>query len=288
LHLEFMEQTIQKNLEFAYINSSTTSIRLVSDRYFIKNALRCLVDNAVKYTFSGQIQLGYYVDHVRNNAVFFIEDTGIGIPKESQKFIFDKFYQVDSSLSRKFEGGGLGLTMVKEVSKILKGEIEVNSIPGVGTCIKLIIPLQHSFRQNDIPISSKAIQTEQPKKKVLHILIAEDEEINLFLLEEILMREKFSVTCVRDGEEAVNYVANNKDIDVILMDIKMPVLDGIEATKMIKQIAPDIPVIAQTAFTSQDHGGRIDGAGFASIINKPVNHFELIEHIKLVSMHSPN
>jgi PAS domain S-box-containing protein len=247
---------------------------IYSDQLKIHQIMSNLINNALKFTHKGSITFGYSID--KSNGRFFVKDTGIGIREESLTDIFDRFTQIDSSITRGFEGAGLGLSICKGMVEILEGRIWVDSKPGVGSAFYFDIPFDQAENRNfETPVNPKS--SISGKKK---ILIAEDDDISYEYLKKILDNHSYQLLYAKNGADAVWIVKNNPDIDLVLMDIKMPVMDGMEATKQIKKIRPELPIIAQTAYSFNEERALIMQAGCSDYLSKPIDREKLLKIIE--------
>lgn len=248
---------------------------IYTDKSKLNKIISNLLENSFKYTNKGSINFGYKL--INNNIEIFVKDTGIGINIEKQKIIFERFLQENEETSRASGGLGLGLSIAKENTELLGGEISVNSIKWKGSTFTVSIPYKpvntnfkmHNFNENNNNIKEKLKYT---------ILIAEDEEMNYLFLE-ILVSKIFNQNCnilhVIDGVEAVKLCKEKAAIDLILMDINMPKMNGLEATKKIREFSPNLPIIAQTAYSSIEDKEKAVSAGCNGFISKPINKEEL-------------
>ncbi len=261
-----------KNIKLSYQDLDGVYPKIFSDEAKLNQILTNLVNNAIKFTKSGNIDFGYEIKG--ENIQFFVKDTGIGIPPEVYNKIFDRFTQADQSLSRGYEGAGLGLAICKGLVEMLGGRIWLESEVDKGTTFYFTLP----YSVNDIPFQEEILYP-QPATKRTHgkILITEDDWISSQYLNRLLENSDITVIHAENGQQAVEFVRNMPDIDLILMDIKMPVMDGIEATKLIKQIRPTVPIIAQTAYAFNEEKNRILGAGCDEYLAKPVELNKLME-----------
>lgn len=253
-------------------------IDIETDKYKFTRIIKHLLQNAVKFTQTGHIRLKCAIDN-NKQLLIIVEDTGIGIAPEMQKVIFEPFFQVDSSTSRAFGGNGIGLSLVKAYTRMLEGSIHISSEINKGTSVFLSFPL----------LPEKNAQNKQTQnqnnsnKHNLHgkvILIVEDEEINYMFLKELLAETNAKILHAKNGKEAIELCRANAKIDLILMDIRMPEMNGYEATKMIKEFRRDIPVIAQTAYATHKDIKAIKQRGFDDFIGKPIQQTILLKLIK--------
>ncbi len=229
-----------------------------SDAYRIKQIISNLLSNSFKFTSKGYIEFGCKI--VENKVLFYVEDTGIGIPDDKVDVIFNRFGQIDESYSINKGGTGLGLAISKKLVSLLDGEIWVESEIEKGSTFYFTIPFDYKIpaisNNNDVNI----IGFPQVLLKGKTILVVEDEPINYIFIEEIIKTTEANVIWAQDGFEAVNICKENDNIDLILMDVKMPQMDGYEATKLIRRFRKTVPIIIQTAYA-------IDGQEEKSIKN---------------------
>ena len=255
----------RKTLDFKYSNSiKRPESFIVSDKSRITKAISNLLDNALKFTNIGSIALS---SAIKNNQIIIqIIDTGIGINSEKSKAIFDEFYQIEKELSKKYEGLGIGLTIAKENIKSLKGNLILDTNSTQGTSFTITLPYNKAPNQN-------GVNTPKQIKSSLKILIAEDMKLNYLvlqrMLDKIILNDK-EIIWAKNGQEAIDFVKDN-DFDIIFMDIKMPVLDGYQATKQIKSLYPNIPIIAQTAYAHEEDYNKAIAIGFDGYLTKPIN-----------------
>jgi PAS domain S-box-containing protein len=245
-----------------------------SDKEIFQKAVTHLLDNAVKFTERGEIHIG--LTDTRDKVEFYVRDDGIGISKDSLDNIFDPFYKGEHLLTRQSEGSGLGLTIAKGMLELIGGTIHVETHEGKGSVFKFTIP---SWTPSpEISSSTKNIKT---NVKNPLILVAEDDETNFFYLSALLKFETDAdVIHASNGQEAIDMFKENPDISMILMDIKMPEIDGLEATRQIKQIRKDIPIIAITAYSMSGDKERVLAAGCDGYISKPINKVNLFNKME--------
>jgi len=252
-----------------------------TDETKLKQVITNLITNALKFTEKGTISFGYEIDDANTTITFKVKDTGFGINEKDQKFIFDRFRRVGGDQSIKAGGLGLGLAISKAYVEMLGGEMSLESKPNQGSTFMFTIPLKY--------IENKKIIV-QPVNQVISskgteegtILIAEDDNINFLLFQKIMKTKNYKIIRAENGQEAVDICLNNPSIDLVLMDIKMPIMDGYEAFEKIAPIRPNLPVIAQTAFSSNEDKEKIFKVGFTDYITKPINRdrlFELVDEV---------
>lgn len=243
------------------------------DTFRLQQVLTNLLANSIKFTREGRISFGYELLNERTLR-FFVEDTGIGIPEENQQLIFERFRQLDYSYSREFSGTGLGLAISKGLVELLGGQIWVESVPAKGSTFYFTIPYSPlSPVEHEEATIAKTTGDYNFEGKT--ILVVEDDEINFRFLEIMLSRTKASIIHANNGQSAYD-LAVNGDVDLVLMDIQIPVIDGYTATRMIKEAKPHLPVIAQTAHALDDEKNECLEAGADSYVAKPINRKQLL------------
>ncbi len=255
------------------IPSGQPYLTVYSDNEKIKHILTNLVSNAIKYTFEGSIELGFEV--FPEEITFYVKDTGIGIPVKEQQHIFESFYRGDQALSLVIGGTGLGLSIVKELVRALNGRLNLESEPGKGSCFSFTIPYVQS---PDGKYSESGFAKPHKPMKELILLVADDEEVNFLYLEILMKNSVMRMDHAINGKVAVEMIRKDK-YDIILMDLKMPEMDGYEATRILKQEFPLMPVIAQTAYTSAEDKEKAKLAGFDDFISKPINKDAIMDLI---------
>lgn len=245
-------------------------IKIHSDETKINQVLTNLINNAIKFTSNGSINYGFEITD--NFIQFYVKDTGIGIPREYFEKIFGRFTQVDQQFTQGYEGAGLGLAICKGLVELLGGKIWLESEQNKGTTFFFTIPFEIS-QNNEI---KSQYQDKQVNLNEIKILIAEDDYNSYQYLNQLLSNTQVSVFHAENGLQAVNLIKANPDINLILMDIKMPLMNGIEATKLIKGINPDITIIAQTAYAFSSEKDEILAAGCSDYISKPIPRGKLL------------
>ena len=234
-----------------------------------------LINNSIKFTSKGSIIFG--CEKKGEYLQFSVQDTGIGIPEAYHEMIFERFIQADLSLSKGFEGAGLGLAICKGFVELLGGKIWLQSERNLGTTFFFTIPLKQSKNtQNAIVNELKIDGTLKPTK----ILIVEDDFASYHYLTKVLKNKKYELLYAENGLQAIKLISNIHDIDLVLMDIKMPVMDGLKATIEIKKIKPDLPIIAQTAYAFREEKKEFLMSGFTDYISKPIKYDALISIIE--------
>ncbi len=278
LYADFKNEAERKNLSFQFVSDLPDhSANIYTDREKLSAILSHLIKNAIKYSQNkGSVTFGYLKkDDVLE---FYVKDRGIGIPKERHLAVFDKFTQADVDDKNALEGSGLGLTVAKAYVELLGGEIWLQSIPNNGTTIFFTIP----FKTKAGDEIDKKAQVSRPKTAKPKILIAEDEPYTKDYLTIILKNMSSDILYADNGLEAVTVCRKNPDIDLVLMDIKMPQMNGYEATKEIRKFNKEVVIIAQTAYAMASDRQKAIEAGCNDYISKPINREELVTMIEKV------
>lgn len=249
-----------------------------SDKAKVKQVLSNLVGNAIKFTKQGYVEFGYSIKE--NLAEFYVKDTGIGISADMQPKIFDRFRQAEIDLSREHGGTGLGLSISDKLVQILGGKIWLESELGKGTTFYFQLPFVKVEQATAFANTPSVTEIDKPlvtKKSV--VLIVEDEEINRHFITEVLKSANIQFLEAKNGKEAVDICASKPEVKLVLMDIKMPIMNGYEATAQIKKLWPELPIIAQTAYALSGDEERAKEAGCDDYITKPIKREVLLEKI---------
>ncbi len=248
-------------------------LAIYTDPFRIKQILVNLLGNAIKFTEEGEIVLG--LEEHPQGILFYVKDSGIGIREEKQKVIFDRFMQGHETKTKLYGGTGLGLAISKNLTEILGGEIGVKSKSGEGATFWFILP------RNEVPLKYEAaLRTPVPDTRTWtgkKVLIAEDDHSNYYFLYEALKDSGVEILWSKDGEETLELFRDNPDLDLVLMDVNMPLLNGYECTRIIKQERPDLPVIAQTAYAMWGEREISRKAGCDDYLSKPIKVNELLD-----------
>lgn len=273
----FYSQSIdQKGIKFiSNTNLSFENSFIESDKTKLNQILSNLINNAIKFTQNGSIEIGYNLSE--KEIIFYVKDTGIGIKEEIRNRVFDRFYHYESSESHEYEGFGLGLSISEGLVKLLGGKIWFNSSPGNGSEFCFSIPYVSASQIIEEPLEEVKLNNGNNHVK---ILIAEDNYISYKYLYEILKNEHTTILYAKNGEQAIELVKKINDIDIVLMDIRMPVMDGKTATEIIKKIRPKLPVIANTAYAFSNEDNILKSLGFNDYISKPIEKTELFNLIE--------
>lgn len=271
----FLPKAKAKNLDFRLNIDVNANPTILTDETKLVQILTNLLNNAIKFTHKGHIELGYSIDNTTID--FFITDTGIGISQEFHDAIFERFRQADNLVAVNYGGTGLGLSISRSFAEMLGGRISVKSALGMGATFTLHLPYKEAE-----PITKKI--TTQPEhlsaNQEVSILIAEDEEFNFQLIEAFLKGRGFTLLKARNGREAIETCKSHPEISVILMDIKMPDIDGLNALMEIRKFNPNVPAIAQTAYALEQEKQQFLSRGFNDYISKPIKRETLLEKIQ--------
>jgi len=275
IHIQTVERCNSNNLVLNTIrNIPETDIKIETDEVLLVKIFSHLLDNAIKFTKEGEISVNF--SNRADAYLFSVSDTGIGIFQNSLSQIFDIFTQADTSSSRNYEGSGLGLSIAKGFVKQLGGEIWVESESGRGSTFFFTIPKKLKNIENMDTVANPE-KASPPKQHT--ILVAEDDESNYKYIEIVLKKSDFKVVRASNGFETIEICKNNPEISLVLTDMKMPGMDGLEATREIRKFLPHLPIVALSAFISiQDRNTALE-AGCNDYIVKPVNKTKLIETI---------
>jgi PAS domain S-box-containing protein len=273
--LYLQKNALQKNIELKYDKpDENTAIMSDSDR--LRQIFVNLIGNALKFTEKGFVNFGYFIK--KQEITFYVKDSGIGIPKDKTVTIFDRFTQVDNTLARKFCGSGLGLAISKGLIFLLNGRIWCESDLGKGSSFYFTIPYYPTtmLTNDNTPIKKSTVDYDWSNNT---ILIVEDDIINYKVIEAMLRNTKVKLIHVDNGLKAIEQASTNSKIDLVLMDVHLPEMSGLEATGKIKKVKPALPIIAQTANAMADDKDKCLEAGCADYISKPINMTELYTKI---------
>jgi PAS domain S-box-containing protein len=269
----------KQQVQFRLNMDKDQELIIFTDRSRLKQVFNNLIHNAFKFTYEGFVEIGFESaseTHIR----FFVSDTGIGIPEDKQNIIFERFRQVDESISSQYGGTGLGLAISKNLSVLLGGDIFVKSKPGHGSTFYVEMPLKTKQVKD---YSRKVVSPEtntpygMPDLNGALILVAEDDSSNYLFIESFLKQVNARVIWARDGLQAVELFRNHKSIKMVLMDIRMPNMNGIEAAREIRRINTETPLIALTAYAFTNDREKSLEAGCNEYLSKPVKLDTLIE-----------
>ncbi|MES2578822.1 MAG: ATP-binding protein [Bacteroidota bacterium] len=277
--------TIPKDKEIQfYILENPEKLQgdILTDETKLKQIIVNLITNALKFTDRGFVAFGYSINKEKEVLEFKIEDSGMGISESYLKVIFDRFRRIEGDGSVELSGLGLGLSITKAYVEMLGGEIKVKSTIGQGSVFSFSIPLK--FDRTVKAIKSKKVKSFYRNYDNEIILVAEDDTINFLLLRKIIESKNHTVLRAKNGQEAVDICTENPNITLVFMDIKMPILDGYQAFEKIKVIKPELPVVAQTAYSSFEDREKMMQFGFTDCITKPLDKEKVFELLDAVFM----
>jgi len=279
LHEQFLLKANKQNVYFTLKSIlPEKEVWIKTDETKLVEVLTNLISNALKFTQQGFVNFGVKIND--SELDFFVEDTGLGIPLEMQDEIFKRFRQVETSAARKYGGSGLGLSISKAYVELLGGKMWVKSELGKGSTFYFTIPFvrvqKNTLSEKQFNNNLK-IEINEPKT----ILVAEDDDLNFMLMKELLSDLNINIIRAINGLEAVEICKTNTHIDLVLMDIKMPLMDGYEATKQIKSFMPNLPIIAQTAYFTDLDKSKALACGCIDFISKPIKRELLFSKIEM-------
>ncbi len=281
LHTQFSLEIAEK--ENCYVKLTKKTPKELSNNHIQTDAVRLkqiftnLIGNAIKFTKKGVIEFGYEIKD-KKTLLFFVKDTGIGIPEKSRKIIFNRFRQAENLETCEYGGTGLGLSISEGLVKLLKGKIWLESEIDKGSKFYFTHPYEPCHTEEGKLCSDKHDETKYNWKGKT-ILIVDDLKIIYQYLKEIFQETKVKYLYAKNGKEAINFINNNSEIDIVLMDIQLPDITGYEATKIIKDKRKEIPIIAQTAYALTEDRIKAISAGCSDYITKPLQKDELFKLI---------
>ena len=274
IHTFFKPEAEAKKLNFSVKNFLTRKeTTLNTDREKLYAILTNLVKNAIKYTGEGEIELG--CNRKGHFLEFYVKDTGIGIPEDRQQAVFERFVQADIEDKMAHQGAGLGLAISKAYIEMLGGSIWLESREGVGSVFRFTIPCEGSPGQKREITTDLAADFEKASVSELNILIVEDDAVSERLLEIEMNKSGNTVAKVKSGKDAIEWIRNHPETDVILMDIQLPGMNGYDATRQIRQFNQKVVIIAQTAYGLAGERQKAIEAGCNDYIAKPIKMHEL-------------
>jgi PAS domain S-box-containing protein len=278
IHKFFKPEVETKGMQFLFKNGLSAKEAIIkTDNEKVYGILTNLVRNAIKFTYEGSIEFGY--EKNGNYLEFFVKDTGVGIPKNQHELIFERFRQGSESHNRGYEGSGLGLSISKSYVEMLGGRIWVESEEGTGSTFYFTIPYNPVSEETTTIGKDVLTENKEVQIKKLKILIVEDDEISYSLLSRVVQKISKEVLHAITGLQAVEACRNNPDLDLVLMDIRMPMMNGLEATQQIRQFNKDVIIIAQTAYGFSCDSEKAIEAGCNDYISKPIDKTLLFELI---------
>ena len=268
----------EKKIEFYYSNKLPKTLKtVISDSHRLQQVMINLISNAFKFTKEGKVEFGCVLKG--KEIEFYVQDTGIGINKKDSKMIFERFMQVDHGIEYIYGGTGIGLSISKAIIEKLEGNIYLVDKKPPGAEFRFAIPLILSKKDDAKKTKCSKRTIDKIDLKGVTVLIAEDEDYNFELVDIFVRNAGAKSIRAFDGKEAIEIIKNNKEIDVVLMDIKMPHISGLNATKEIRKLGFDIPIIAQTAYAQTGDRESFINAGCNDYIAKPIQCNELLNMI---------
>jgi PAS domain S-box-containing protein len=275
--LKIKNKTNKSGIELRLNKPALESGFVIStDPYRIRQILTNLLGNAIKFTKVGFVEFGFILKGA-NQIEFYVKDSGIGIPADKMYLIFERFGQVNDNNNPEFKGTGLGLSISKKLAELLGGDLRVDSVENVGSAFYLTLPVSKQAVEEVVTEKKPVVSDRDWSAKTF--LIAEDSILNYTFLEALLQKTKVKLLWAKNGREAVDMCRDNPGIDLVLMDIKMPVLSGLEAIGEIRQFNPDLPIVVQTAYAMPEDRDKSLAAGGDEHLTKPLNVKELFETI---------
>lgn len=251
-----------------------------SDQYRLRQILVCLLSNAIKLTAHGLIEYGYKTEGEKIR--LYVKDSGVGIHADKLDLIFDRFEYGSDEFYADLSGAGIGLSLARKLVELIGSDLKVESEVDVGSTFYFELPYEKiEYQRTKKDKNAESLLFDNYNWKDKTILIAEDEYENFFYLNELLESTGVKIIWAKDGEEAVE-LAKSNNIDLICMDINMPKLSGIDAFYQIKKFNPDIPIIAQTVYSSTSRKDTCFEIGFNDYLAKPFGSKELLEKISRI------
>jgi PAS domain S-box-containing protein len=277
---KFKSVSVQKNLALSLeLPFRENDVIIVSDKDLLEKILTQLTDNAIKFTTKGSVTVGCRINE--SEILFYVRDTGVGIHEQSRQQIFDYFMQENTASNRGYEGSGLGLTIARGFIGLLGGRIWMESEKGKGSTFFFSIPLEQPVRSQNAKGPAKG---EGAKSQKQTIVIAEDDDTNFFYISILLKNNSLTLLHAHNGTEAVELCKDHPETELVLMDLKMPEMDGFEATRLIKLNRKDLPVIAVSAYSGSEEQQRAFEAGCDEFITKPIKKELLLQKLEEFSI----
>jgi len=267
----FMSSSVFKskpNLDLIAVRNLPDKLSIYSDPDRVRQIFINLIGNAIKFTECGRVEFGYQLKE--KVLEFYVKDTGIGISKEKQKLVFDRFTQADDSLTRKFGGSGLGLAISRGLIELLGGHIWMSSELHRGSTFFFTIPYIPTFDDENLlkPIEEKQSNFDWKNRS---FLIVEDDKVSFKFLEGVFRKTGATILHAENGLRAIEFCRTKPEIDIVLMDIQLPEMSGLDATRIIKALRKDLPIIAQTANAMSEDKERCLEVGCVDYVSKPIN-----------------
>ncbi|HUP55905.1 MAG TPA: ATP-binding protein, partial [Bdellovibrionota bacterium] len=287
----FSQVAAQKGVTFKVVLGSDAPATITSDEQRLQQILKNLLSNAFKFTDRGEVELSINradghpsVKRGKGVIAFTVSDSGIGIPPDKQQIIFDAFQQADTSTSRMYGGTGLGLTISRELARLLGGSIEVQSTPGVGSTFTLYLPqnytgadlVQHDSSEERLPEIPALPESADFTGR--RILVVDDDMRNIYAITSVLEARGMRVLYAENGRVGIKLLQEHPDVDLVLMDVMMPEMDGLEATREIRKEGrfAALPIISLTAKAMKGDREKAIQAGATDYVTKPVDPDRLL------------
>jgi PAS domain S-box-containing protein len=277
-YLEIVQTIGKKNIDII-LDIPSEKIICYTDSFRLRQVLSNLIDNAVKFTSEGYIEIGLRRTD-DNKLLFYVRDTGIGIPADKVALIFDRFMQIEEADTRSYGGTGLGLTISQNLVRMLKGEIKVDSKPGEGSTFYFTLPLPILEINQPESLQKEKLQDYNNLWKDKVFLVAEDDKYNSRIIEELLRNTGVAIVHAWNGKEVLEKIRSDVRFDLVLMDIRMPVMNGLVAAQEIRKSFPDIIIIAQTAYANEEDKHLCIEAGCNDYVSKPIDKKQLFNTIQ--------
>jgi CheY-like chemotaxis protein/anti-sigma regulatory factor (Ser/Thr protein kinase) len=271
IYEKFLPKCKAKNLEFIKQIPDDNNINsLICDDSLLRKALSHLLDNAIKFTNNGSVVLGFSI--VKGEYEIFVKDTGSGISLEAQDTVFQIFMQEEVSDVREYEGSGLGLSIAKGMVELMGGKIRIKSVKGKGSTVFIVFHAEPVIIGKTASSEPPIVIDHEPELQTVPVvLVAEDNGFNSSFYKIILERASYKYLRATNGVEAVEMCRNHPEISIVLMDIKMPVMDGLQATRKIREFRQNLPIISVTALATMADKEKALEAGCNEYLTKPVN-----------------
>ena len=274
-------ETHEKNIKLSHTISKEVPKAIIGDATRIKQIMTNLISNAIKFSVNGEVTIDVDVNMTTKKQgvlSFSVTDSGIGIPPEQIKAIFEPFNQGDNSSKRRFGGTGLGLAIVKQLVELMAGSIDVESAPGRGS--RFIVQIPFVSAEDEIKKGEEALMTHSKRDVKAKILVVDDNDINQMVVRKVLEIKGFECEIASNGEEAVAAVLKN-NYDCVFMDVQMPVMDGYDATKKIREMKPrdEVFIVAMTANAMSGDREKCIEAGMDDYVSKPLNYDQMTDMV---------
>ena len=281
-HFDLFEpRAKESNLSLLMNTELSTEDSLVElDDVLLSKIFNKILDNALKFTEEGSVEFGYSIFYGLNKKIeFYVKDTGVGISEENQQSIFNRFAQEEKELNKKVGGLGLGLSIAAESAKLMGGEITVQSKKGGGSTFLITVPYHPADSNNKSDNAIVLPKDVGVSNKIFTVLLVDDEFVNLMYLSLLLSEFDYIILEAVNGVEAVEMCKSHPEIDLVFMDLKMPRMSGFDAARIIKESRPDLPIIAQTAYTTSEEEDEALSSGCNDFISKPINKEEVFDKV---------